>query len=59
MGRHQEAVAACQRVMNLQPKDARLWRGVARTAEACGDRIMAEKATLQALALEREQEKKK
>lgn len=54
LGRHEEALAACQRTMDLQPSDPKLWRRIARTAEACRDLVMAEKANLQAWKLERE-----
>lgn len=55
MGRDDEALAACRRAMELQPKDPELWRRIARLAESCRDPIMAEKALLRALELEREE----
>ncbi len=57
--RKAEALAAYERALELWPDHIDTWRNVARSAEAQGDFVKAEKARLEVLRLEREEKEKK
>ncbi|MBI3246888.1 MAG: tetratricopeptide repeat protein [Deltaproteobacteria bacterium] len=55
LGHHAEALDAHRGATKLDPSNPKHWRLMARTATACGDTLLAEKANLEAARLEREE----